>query len=115
MMFLYLVPVLILWIFLCIRYIQLCTLRFFVLQLKFVFYFEFGFRDFKSVGFTFYNYITYFASFIFAFGNSLCCFFPNVEEVNILFLFLGCLWLLIILVVSSISLILSLFSISIFL
>ena len=36
----------------------------------------------------------------------------NVEEVSILFRFLGCLWILIIFVVSSISLILSLFSIS---
>ena len=39
-------------------------------------------------------------------------FSPNVEEVSILFIFWGCLWLLIIFVVSSISLILSLFSFS---
>ena len=36
----------------------------------------------------------------------------NVDEVSILFRFLGCFWLLIIFVVSSISLILSLFAIS---
>ena len=34
----------------------------------------------------------------------------NVEEVNILLRFWGCLWLLMIFVVSSISLVLSLFS-----
>ena len=53
-------------------------------------YFEFCFWVFKGIGFTFYNYITYFASFIFAFGK-------------------GCLWFLKIFVMFSISLILSLF------
>ena len=55
-------------IFLCIRYIQQ---HFSSWSLSF--YFEFGFRVFKGIGFTFYSYIIYFASFITAFGNSLSC------------------------------------------
>ena len=40
-------------------------------------YFEFCFRVFKGIGFPFYNYITYFTSFIIAFGNPLCCVFSE--------------------------------------
>ena len=86
---------------------------FFESQLEILFILNLVSGFLKGTEFTFYNYITYFASFNFAFGDSLCCvFFPNVEEVNILFRFWGCLWLLMIFVVSSISLILSLFSCS---
>ena len=49
---------------------------FFELQLKSLFiYYEFYFRVFKGIGFSFYNYITYFTSFILLLGNSLCCVF----------------------------------------
>ena len=64
-------------IFLCIRYIQLCRLPFFLVTAWVFIHFEFGFWVFKGIGFTFYNYITYFASFIIAFCNSLCCVFSE--------------------------------------
>ena len=64
-----------LFIFLCICYIQLCRLRFLSCSLSL--YFEFCFWVFKGIGFSFYNYITYFTSFIIAFGNSLCCVFSE--------------------------------------
>ena len=43
-------------------------------------YSEFYFQFFKCMGFYFYNYITYSASFILAFGNSLCCVFSKCRS-----------------------------------
>ena len=60
--------------------------------------------------FSFYNYIPYFKSFVLAFGNSPCCVFPECRRGEYFFKrFWGCFWLLMAFVVSSISLILSLF------
>ena len=59
-------------------------------------YFEFGFRVFKGIGFTFCNYITYFASFLLHLVTPCVVFSPNVEELSILLRFLGCLWILMI-------------------
>ena len=77
-MSLYLRPELTLCIFLCICNIHLCRLRFLSCSLSL--YFEFCFRVFKGIGFSFCNYITYFASFIIAFGNRLCCVFSECRK-----------------------------------
>ena len=61
------------------------------------------------MGFSFYDYITYFASFIITFGNPFYYIFSECKRGEYSFKFLGCLWLLIVFVVCSIPLILSFF------
>ena len=110
-MSLYWVPVLTLCIFLCIRYIQLRILRFLSCSLSF-YLFWIWFQGFKELYLPS-IIISHILHRLFLHLVTPCdVFFANVEEVSILFRCLCCLWLLIIFVVSSISLILSLFSIS---
>ena len=47
------------------------------------------FRGFKGIGFSFDNFITYFAWFIVAFGNPCVGFSPNVDDVSILLKIFG--------------------------
>ena len=64
------------------------TTALFDLQLKRI-YFEFGFRVFKGIRFTFYNCITYFALFIIAFSNPLSCVFTEWRRGQYSFKILG--------------------------
>ena len=56
---------------------RFCRLRFWS-QLKSLFILNV--RTFKGIGFSFWNYITYFTSFILAFGNSLYCVLPECRR-----------------------------------
>ena len=97
-MTLYSVPVLTLCIFICICYIQLCRLRFFELQLKFLFILNLvsgllKLLDLPSM------IISHILHRLFLHLVTPCVvFFQNEEEASILLRFLCCLWLLIIFV-----------------
>ena len=85
---------------------------FFVLQLKFLFILNlvFGFLKVLDLPSIITSHILH--RLLLHLVTPCVVFFPNVEEVSILFRFLGCQWPLMIFVVSCISLILSLFLIS---